>query len=259
MSAPRSMSTDACAALLQRGDPDRFASVMASPVSARGTLFTLYAFNLEVARAPWVTQETLIAEMRLQWWRDAVTGDKPLAHEVASPLQTLIQTARLPRDVLDRLVAARRWDIYREPFAEGEFAAYLDDTAGSLMWLAALALGAGPAAEPALRDAGRAAGMAAFLRAVPELTARGRVPLADASPKAIAHLANEGLGWLNRARSQRRTVPPSARPALLAGWQTHALLSRAAKDPSRVTTGPLALSEAHRRGLLLWQAATGRW
>ena len=127
------------------------------------------------------------------------------------------------------------------------------------MWLAALALGAGPAAEPAVRDFARAAGLAAFLRAVPELTARGRVPLTDASPGAVARLAGEGLGWLNQARSQRRLVPRSAVPALLAGWQTHAVLSLAAKDPARVITGPLALSEAHRRGLLLWQAATGRW
>lgn len=253
------MLSDACAALVERGDPDRFASVMASPVSARDALFTLYAFNLEVARAPWVTQETLIAEMRLQWWRDAVTGDKPLAHEVASPLQLLMQTTALPRDVLDRLVAARRWDVYREPFGEGEFAAYLDDTAGGLMWLAALALGAGPTAEPAVRAFGRAAGLAAFLRAVPELTARGRVPLADASPGAVARLVGEGLGWLIQARSQRRLVPRSVIPALLAGWQTHAVLSLAEKDPARVFTGPLALSEAHRRGLLLWQATTGRW
>ena len=35
-------------------------------------LFALFAFNLEVARAPWVTQQPMIAEMRLQWWCDAL-------------------------------------------------------------------------------------------------------------------------------------------------------------------------------------------
>ncbi|TNF18762.1 MAG: phytoene synthase, partial [Rhodobacteraceae bacterium] len=59
----------ACAAIVEKGDPDRFASAMAAPVAARARLFPLYAFNLEVARAPWVTQEPMIAEMRLQWWR----------------------------------------------------------------------------------------------------------------------------------------------------------------------------------------------
>ncbi|MCB1311397.1 MAG: squalene/phytoene synthase family protein, partial [Sedimentitalea sp.] len=63
---------DACAGLVQRGDLERFMATMAAPVAARRVLFPLYAFNLEVARAPWVTQEPVIAEMRLQWWRDAL-------------------------------------------------------------------------------------------------------------------------------------------------------------------------------------------
>ena len=45
---------------------------MAAPVEARRVLFPLYAFNVEVARAPWVTSEPMIGEMRLQWWRDAL-------------------------------------------------------------------------------------------------------------------------------------------------------------------------------------------
>ncbi len=60
----------ACAAIIERADPLRFRASMAAPVAARRVLFPLYAFNIEVARAPWVTQETMIAEMRLQWWRD---------------------------------------------------------------------------------------------------------------------------------------------------------------------------------------------
>ena len=62
----------ACAALVEKADPDRFAAVMAGPLAARLVLFPIYAFNVEVARAPWVTQEPMIAEMRLQWWRDAL-------------------------------------------------------------------------------------------------------------------------------------------------------------------------------------------
>ena len=76
------MTVAACAGLVERGDPDRFLAVMAAPPAARARLFPLYAFNLEVARAPWVTQEPMIAEMRLQWWRDAVemlAGDGPVA------------------------------------------------------------------------------------------------------------------------------------------------------------------------------------
>ena len=112
------MSVAACAELVSRGDPDRFRAVLAAPVEARAQLLPLYAFNLEVARAPWVTQEPLIAEMRLQWWRDVVenaASGAARAHEVAGPLHDLIRDFGLPVAVLDRLIAARRWDIHREP------------------------------------------------------------------------------------------------------------------------------------------------
>ena len=77
------MSLNACAAIVERGDPERFMAAMAAPVEARRVLFPLYAFNVEVARAPWVTEEPMIAEMRLQWWRDAL---EEIAHgEPGSP------------------------------------------------------------------------------------------------------------------------------------------------------------------------------
>jgi hypothetical protein len=249
------VSVAACAALVERGDPDRFLAVMAAPVWARARLIPLYAFNLEVARAPWVTREPMIAEMRLQWWRDtvaAIAGEGPVrAHEVALPLAQVVRAVRLPLDVLDRLVAARRWDIGRAPFADdAAFTAYLDDTAGGLMWLAAKALGAGADEEPAAREAGRAAGLAAFLRAVPELGARGRAPLVDPRPEAVAALARDGLARL--ARSGRGS--PALRIARLAGWQTQALLRQAARDPAAVAEGRMGRSEFARRGSLLWAA-----
>ena len=66
------MSIDACAALVRRGDPDRFRAAMTAAPDQRGRLMVLYAFNLEVARAPWVASEPMLAEMRLQWWADAI-------------------------------------------------------------------------------------------------------------------------------------------------------------------------------------------
>ncbi len=258
------MTVAACAALVQRGDPDRFLAAMAAPPVARAALFPLYAFNLEVARAPWASAEPMIAEMRLQWWRDTVAalaapGPDP-AHEVAGPLSALARARALPLPVMDRLIAARQWDIYRDPFAdEAAFDAYLDDTGGGLLWLAALALGAGPGAEPVARDAGWAAGLAAFLRAVPVLEARGRRPLVDGRPQAVAALAQRGLSRLARARSARGQVPRAARRAFLAVWQTGAQLDQVVADPGVVAQGRMGLSEFVRRGGLLWATATGRW
>ena len=250
------MSLDACADLVERGDPDRFAAVMATPAGLRGRLFVLYAFNLEVARAPWVTKEPMIAEMRLQWWRDVVAESGPRAHEVATPLHHLIQNAKLPVEVFDRLIAARRWDVYSDAFEDAaHFDRYLDETAGGLMWLAAKACGAPDRAQPAARDFGWALGLANYLRAVPELRARGKNPLADGSTETIRALAARGLAKIGQARRARRDLGP----AMLAGWQSEALLVQVLKDPQAVADGAMGLSEFQRRGRLTWAALTGLW
>jgi phytoene/squalene synthetase len=254
----RVMQTDVIA-LVERGDPTRFSALMAAPSAARGPLATLYAFNLEVARAPWASKEPMIAEMRLQWWRDAIEDvgrGVVRAHEVMQPLADLIAKRDLPLDCIDQMIAARRWDIYSDAFAdEAAFDAYLDDTAGSLMWLSGRALGA--ATGQSLRDFGWAAGLAAYLQAVPVLAARGRVPLLDGRDVAIRALAERGLARLAQAR--RAGIEPVARPALLAGWQAPALLKMAVAEPGRVGEGKLQLSEFSRRGGLLWQAFTHRY
>ena len=258
------MSVEACARLVEAGDPDRFMAAMAAPVAARSVLFPLYAYNLELARVPWLTKEPMIAAMRLQWWRDAVAeaaeGALPRAHEVMTPLAGLIAQARLPVAVLDAVAEARTADSERAPFAEtAALTGYLDATAGGLMWLCALGLGAPAGAEAAVRAVGRAGGLASWLQAVPELAARGRVPLPDAGEAAVAALAREGLGWLAEARAARGSVPAAARPALLAAWQAGPILRMASREPGRVAQGGLRLSEFARRGRLLWQASTGRW
>jgi phytoene/squalene synthetase len=250
------VTVEACAELVRRGDPDRFLAVMAAPAPVRGRLFPLYAFNLEVARAPWVTREPLIAEMRLQWWRDVVeaaASGAARAHEVAGPLHALIREADLPVAVLDRLIAARRWDVHREPHEGAEaLDAYLEDTGAGLMWLAARTLGAPDAAEPAVRAYGWAAAAASYLRAVPDLEARGRQPLPDGLQPQ--DLARRGLERLQEARRARKAVPRRLAPALLPGWQAEGLLRQALAGRSS-----LDLPEAQKRWQLLWQAFTGRW
>jgi len=242
------MSVEACAALVQRGDPDRFLATMAAPPALRARLFPLYAFNLEVARAPLVTAEPLIAEMRLQWWRDAlaevVEGRPVRRHEVTTPLADAIdpEGARL----LDDLVAARRTDIASAPFVSADaLVEYLDRTAGTLLWVAARAAGVRDG-EEALRAIGTAQGLANWFLAVPALAARGREPLPDPTAAGVAALARAVLARFSCARPPRQS-----RSVRLAAWRAPALLAQAARHPARVLDGRYGQSEFRRRGSLL--------
>jgi len=254
------MSLHACAEIVQRGDPDRFLATMAAPAPARAVLFPLYAFNMEVARAPWMASEPMIAEMRLQFWRDVAddmaAGKPPRAHEVAAPL-----AAAMPPDcapLLDALVAARRWDIYRDAFEDAaHFDAYLDATSGNLTWAGARALGAAPEAEAPIRALAFAAGIAALLRAVPDLQARGRIPLLDGTGAGVRDLAERGLAKWAEGRAGRGLISRPARAALLALWRTRSTLISARDLPERVIEGKLDESEFARRGRLLMAQLRG--
>lgn len=247
-----------CAAPVERGDPDRFLAVMAAPPECRAALFALYAFNLEVARAPWVTQEALLAQMRLQFWRDLVRGEAPPSHEIAPPLMDLVHRRQLDLAALIRVIDAREIEIGTQaPFAdEAALWRYFEDGAGGLLALAVQALG-GPASHPDVVTLGSAQGLANYLLAIPSLEAAGRLPLPDGRPEAVAALAQQGLVRLKAAQAGVRSLPKSARPALLATWRSKAILTQALKDPARVSQGALGQSEFARRGSLLWRIMFG--
>ncbi|MBN7784052.1 squalene/phytoene synthase family protein [Ponticoccus gilvus] len=249
-----------CAELVQRADPERFRAVMAAPVAARAALFPIYAFNIEVARAPWVTAEPMIAEMRLQWWRDALdeirAGGAVRRHAVVTPLAQVLDAEGAA--LLDGVVEARRLDIEKAPFANrGALMAYLAATGGALMQAAARALGDRDGRAALALGTGSA--LAGYLRAVPELEARGKLPLPDGRPEAVAELARQGLARLAEARALRGTVVGEARPALLAAAMAAPVLRRASDAPARVAQGGLMPPEAQVRARWLWVGMTGRW
>lgn len=244
-----------CAPNVERGDPDRYLAAMAAPVDARAALMVLAATNLELARAPWVTKEALIAQMRLQFWRDVITGDAPAAHDVAGPLQDLIAEAGLSRDLLLGMVDAREAEIDAQaPFSTTEALwTYLEQGAGGLLALSVEALGGPKALAPAIQ-LGAAQGLANYLRAIPELEAAGKLPLPDGRPEAVRQLAAAGLDRARLARKALRGLERRVRPALLAAWQTEAILKQAVASPDLVGQGGLGQSEFMRRGSLVMRS-----
>ncbi len=241
----------ACARIVQAGDPDRFRATMAAPVTARAVLFPLYAFNVEVARAPWVTSEPLLAEIRLQWWADVldeIAEGRPVRrHEVATPLASVLDAdgAR----ILHANVNARRRDAQRlQLTGPADLLDYVADTGGALLWAAARALGSQD--EARARAIGTASGLANYLMAVPAFLARGINPLPEMTEQQYADLLDGQLANLAGQRPDR-----ALRIAALSAWRTSALLSRARRDPAAVPQGRLAEPAAISHLRLMWRAA----
>lgn len=258
------MSLTACAEMVEKGDPDRFAATMAAPPASRASLWPLYAANLEIARAPWASAEPMVAEMRLQWWIDTLgdlaEGRLRSGHAVTEALAPMLAADPALARLLQTLAEARRWDCWRDPFEDrAAFDAYLDATAGNLMWAAARALGAPDSAESATRDFAWAAGLAQWFRAAPELEARGRIPFVDGRPESLATLAAAARARIARARAAAGSIPKSARPALWTAPVADALLRQAVTDPARIAAGTLGTSPFRKSGALAWNALTGRF
>jgi hypothetical protein len=255
------MSIEACADLVERGDPDRFLSAMTAAPEDRGALFVLYAFNLEVVRAPWLTAEAMIAEMRLQWWADAIEEiyerRAVRRHEVVTPLAEIIADKGLDRVAFEALIEARRWDIYKEPHADrAALDQYISDTSAGLMWLGAQSLGAEAEHRSAIIDYGYAVGIAALLKAIPALENAQKYPLVDGTPEGVAELAKTALVRLKAARIALRGLPEPARAALRSGWMTQNNLKTAVASPALVASGDLEPAEFYKKIRLLWKTTT---
>ena len=96
--------------IVRRHDPDRFFTTLFAPAGRREALWTLYAFNHELAHAREVTREPMMALIRLQWWREVVEGAHR-RHEVAEPVRGALDAGALYAPDLLAMVEGRE----REP------------------------------------------------------------------------------------------------------------------------------------------------
>jgi phytoene synthase len=161
----------ACEAAVREHDPDRFLSALFAPADKRPLLFTLYAFNHEIARIGESVREPMMGEIRLQWWREAVESaraGRPRDHEVVLALAHLFEKADVPGDLFEALIDARACDLPDEEFADiAALETYADATSGAVMRIAAQVLGSGEQHDSLTRAAGTAYGLTGLLRSLP--------------------------------------------------------------------------------------------
>jgi phytoene synthase len=209
---------------LRRADPDRFFCTLFAPPEKRETLALLYLFNHELARAREVASEPILALIRLNWWREVVSG-APKKHELATPLAAALDAGTLPRDALLALIDARTAETEDIPDFES-FMTYARATAGRLARTAGALLGAD---SDAVEDLGTAYGIAGLLRTANP----ARLP-ADGTPTTTL---------ITTARNLLNTQPPrAALPAALPAVFARRDLGRA--SATRTTTDKLAVLRA---------------
>jgi phytoene synthase len=240
-----------CAELVRAADRDRFLAALFVPDELRQALQALYAFNIEVARVREAAREPMPGEIRLQWWRDVVSGERAgeaQANPVAAALLATIERHGLAAGRLTALIEARRSDLF--------------SLAGQIL---------GADAEAAAEPAGIAYAITGLVRAFPlhaarhqvyvpaELLDRHHVRMEDilvgqssadlnAALAALRDLAREQL---RAARGPMMALPPATLPAFLPAALVRPSLDRLDRCDA---FAPVELS-LWRRQWLIWRAA----
>jgi len=276
-----------CEALVRAADKDRFLAGLFAPAEKRRHLYALYAFNAEIARVREVIRTPMAGEIRLQWWRDALSDAastpaeaRPLqgdvrANPVADALLTTIAACRLPVEPLLDLVEARSFDLYDDPMPSLDaLYGYVRKTASSLIALAALILaGADPIATGLAKPAGIGLGLTRLMQAFPAHASRRQLYLpldlldqhgaapADAfvgktTPQlqaALADLRARARLELDQVTPSRGRLAAEVLPAFLPVALAKPLLARLEAQAADPFT-PVAIPQ-WRRQWTLWRAA----
>jgi phytoene synthase len=197
---------------------------------------------------------------------------------VAQAMASAFALAELPQALFDAMIDARHFDCSPDCFANfAELEAYCDATAGSLMRLAARALGAGDRLDDTAREAGIAYALTGLLRAIPFHAARNKLYLpmdlldsVSLSPEDMVAARNRDKLKVAihqtalRARSHLQAARRGAKPKkALAAFLPAALvplylkrMTRPWFDPYR---HPAARSMNRRQWALLLAATRGRF
>lgn len=101
--------------LVRNADRERFLGALFAPEPQRSGLLALLAFDHELARTRSVTREPMLARIRLEWWREAMTeaagSGKPRAQPIVDALAETVRRHGLALESLVDLIDAREEEI----------------------------------------------------------------------------------------------------------------------------------------------------
>jgi 15-cis-phytoene synthase len=235
-----------CEALLREGDRDRWLASLFIPADRRSYVQALYAFSLEIAGIAARVSEPMLGEIRLQWWREALIGERAAeaaAHPVAAALLATIGKFALPQAPFLALIDARLFDLYHEPMPTiAALEAYARATASGLFRLALQVAAAEP--DPRLNEAAEHAGIAyaltGLMRALPWHAASGRF---FAPVECLAAHGGEAYVEAGRASASLRAALADLRRRARDHLQKFDALAAKAKGRGGVVFLPVRLCE----------------
>ncbi|MBV8971254.1 MAG: squalene/phytoene synthase family protein [Sphingomonadaceae bacterium] len=150
------MASDPNADLVRARDRDRYLATLYAPAEVRPALFALHALDLELANVVATTTEAMLGEIRLAWWREALTK-LDTAPPPAQPVLTALGRHALPLGIkgqaLEPLEDAFLALLLDERLAGRALDDHLDRRGGTLFAACATALGV---AQGSARALGRA-------------------------------------------------------------------------------------------------------
>ena len=131
-------------ASLREADIDRYLALLLMPDGVRDDVLALFMFNAEIASVRDRVREPLPGEMRLQWWRDLVSGERSeeaQAHPLGTWLLDVIKRRNIPVEPLVGMCEARIFDVYDDPMPDrASYEGYAGETASSLLQMTAFLL-----------------------------------------------------------------------------------------------------------------------
>lgn len=272
----KQLENEAAASLVRQRDQDRYWSTLFVPAPKRPALLALYAFNTELAHIAAAAKEPMVAQIRLQWWRDAIDLAAPgtkTGNPVADALADAILEHDLPKESLIRMADAR---------SPGEPPAGLPELKDSLHWesgtvfeLAAAILGdRSELGRKAAAHAGFAYGLMQTLRTIPQQASRGKlllppsflesrgIALADIyrgkNSAALGAALADMRGAANRALQQFRALAPQIDPGTWPAFIPLTLVKPYLKAMAAPGLNPLQTAvtlNPARRFWRIWRAA----
>ena len=268
-----------CEDQVRASDKDRFLATLFAPAAPRGLLFALYAFNLEIAGVRDRVREPMAGEIRLQWWRDVLNGERAseaAANPVAAALLETIAHCALPAEPLRDLIEAHAFDLYDDPMpTRAALDAYAHKTAGVVFHQAArICGGVTRAVEEAAEHAGKAHAITDLLRRFARAASRHQVFVpaellerhSTRVEEVTAGQASEGLlAALAALRADARrhlvgfelllpVLPAATMPAFLPLALVPGYLTRMERDDYDPFHTPIEVAQ-WRRQWTLWRAA----